>query len=117
MNSFSGIFKGRDWIETQSWSQEDINEIQLAKAAIFTGCRILMKKKNVKRKNLDQVLIAGAFGSYINHESAKLIGLVPDVPTEKIVLHVLDQEVVFLAVHVGLDQPLTVLHRQLNVVA
>ena len=65
-------------------TQEDINEIQLAKAAIFTGCRILMKKKNVKRKNLDQVLIAGAFGSYIDPESAKLIGLVPDVPTEKI---------------------------------
>ena len=65
-------------------TQEDINEIQVAKAAIFTGCRISMKKKNVKRKNLNQVLIAGAFGSYINPESAKLIGLVPDVPTEKI---------------------------------
>jgi len=65
-------------------TQEDINEIQLAKAAIFTACWILMKRKNVKRKDLDQVLIAGAFGSYINPESAKLIGLVPDVPTEKI---------------------------------
>ena len=42
------------------------------------------EEKNVKRKNLNQVLIAGAFGSYINPESAKLIGLVPDVPTEKI---------------------------------
>ena len=65
-------------------TQEDINEIQLAKAAIFTGCWILMKRKNVRRKDLDQVLIAGAFGNYINPESAKLIGLVPDVPTEKI---------------------------------
>ncbi len=65
-------------------TQEDINEIQLAKAAIFTGCWILMKKQNVKNKDLDQVFLAGAFGSYINPESAKLIGLVPDVPTEKI---------------------------------
>jgi uncharacterized 2Fe-2S/4Fe-4S cluster protein (DUF4445 family) len=65
-------------------TQEDINEIQLAKAAIFTGCWILMKRKNVKRKDLDQVLIAGAFGNYINPESAKQIGLVPDVPAEKI---------------------------------
>jgi uncharacterized 2Fe-2S/4Fe-4S cluster protein (DUF4445 family) len=64
-------------------TQEDINEIQLAKAAIFAGCWILMKRKNVKRKDLDQVLIAGAFGNYINLESAKLIGLVPDVPTGK----------------------------------
>lgn len=65
-------------------TQEDINEIQLAKAAIFAGCWILMKRKNVKREGIDQVLIAGAFGSYINPESAKMIGLVPDVPTEKI---------------------------------
>jgi len=64
-------------------TQEDINEIQLAKAAIFTGCWTLMKRKKMRRKNLDQVLIAGTFGSYINPESARLIGLVPDVPTEK----------------------------------
>ncbi|MFX1492626.1 MAG: ASKHA domain-containing protein, partial [Promethearchaeota archaeon] len=65
-------------------TQEDINEIQLAKAAIFTGCSILMKRNNVKSKDLDQVLLAGAFGSYINPDSAKFVGLVPDVPTEKI---------------------------------
>jgi uncharacterized 2Fe-2S/4Fe-4S cluster protein (DUF4445 family) len=65
-------------------AQEDINEIQLAKAAIFAGCWILMKRKNVRTKDIDQVLIAGAFGNYINPESAKLMGLVPDVPTEKI---------------------------------
>jgi uncharacterized 2Fe-2S/4Fe-4S cluster protein (DUF4445 family) len=65
-------------------TQKDINEIQLAKAAMFTGCSILMKRKNVKREDLDRVFIAGAFGSYINPENAKFIGLVPDVPTEKI---------------------------------
>jgi uncharacterized 2Fe-2S/4Fe-4S cluster protein (DUF4445 family) len=66
-------------------TQKDINEIQLAKAAMFTGCSILMKRKGVKREDLDRVFIAGAFGSYINPENAKFIGLVPDVPTEKIV--------------------------------
>jgi len=65
-------------------TQKDIGEIQLAKAAMFTGCSILMKRKNVKKENLDRVLIAGAFGNYINPENAKFIGLVPDVPTEKI---------------------------------
>ena len=65
-------------------TQKDIGEIQLAKAAMFTGCSILMKRKNVKKEKLDRVLIAGAFGNYINPENAKFIGLVPDVPTEKI---------------------------------
>jgi uncharacterized 2Fe-2S/4Fe-4S cluster protein (DUF4445 family) len=65
-------------------TQKDINEIQLAKAAIYTGCSILMKRKNVEEKNIDRVFIAGAFGNYINPENAKVIGLIPDVPTEKI---------------------------------
>jgi len=66
-------------------TQKDINELQLAKAAMFTGCSILMKRKGVKREDLDRVFIAGAFGNYINPENAKFIGLVPDVPTEKII--------------------------------
>jgi len=65
-------------------TQKDIGEIQLAKAAIYAGCSILMKRKNVKRENLDRIFIAGAFGNYINPENAKFIGLVPDVPTKKI---------------------------------
>ncbi|MFX1509454.1 MAG: ASKHA domain-containing protein [Promethearchaeota archaeon] len=65
-------------------TQKDITEIQLAKAAIYTGCWILMKETNLKTDDLDQVLLAGAFGSYINPESARLIGLVPEVSTEKI---------------------------------
>ncbi|MEM2815576.1 MAG: ASKHA domain-containing protein [Candidatus Bathyarchaeia archaeon] len=65
-------------------TQRDINEIQLAKAAIFAGCWIMMKRKNLTLKDLDQVMVAGSFGSYINPENAKLAGLVPDVPTDKI---------------------------------
>ena len=62
----------------------DIGEIQLAKAAIHAGCSILMKRKNVSEEDLDRVYIAGAFGNYINPQSAKFLGLIPDVPIKKI---------------------------------
>jgi uncharacterized 2Fe-2S/4Fe-4S cluster protein (DUF4445 family) len=65
-------------------TQKDIRELQLAKAAIYTGCSILMKKKNLREEDIDKLLIAGAFGNYINPENAKIIGLIPDIPTEKV---------------------------------
>ncbi len=65
-------------------SMKDIEEIQLAKSAIHTGCTVLMEKKGVTEDDLDRVFIAGAFGNYINPESAKFLGLIPDIPTEKI---------------------------------
>jgi uncharacterized 2Fe-2S/4Fe-4S cluster protein (DUF4445 family) len=65
-------------------TQRDIGEIQLAKAAIFAGSSILMKIQNLNPKELEKVLVAGAFGNYINPTNARLIGLVPDVPTYKI---------------------------------
>ncbi|MFB0561885.1 MAG: ASKHA domain-containing protein [Candidatus Lokiarchaeia archaeon] len=65
-------------------SMKDIEEIQLAKAAIHTGCTVLMEKKGVTEEDIDRVFIAGAFGNYINPESAKFLGLIPDIPTEKI---------------------------------
>ncbi len=65
-------------------STKDISEIQLAKSALHTGCAILMQKKGVTEKDIDRVYIAGAFGNYLNPENAKTIGLIPDIPTEKI---------------------------------
>jgi len=65
-------------------TQKDINEIQLAKAAIYTGCTLLMKRKKLKERDIDRVFVAGAFGNYINPENAKAIGLIPDVSREKI---------------------------------
>jgi uncharacterized 2Fe-2S/4Fe-4S cluster protein (DUF4445 family) len=64
-------------------TQKDIREVQLAKAAIYAGCSILMKRKNVREKELDRVLVAGAFGNYVNPENAKVLGLLPDIPVEK----------------------------------
>nr|MDO8135770.1 ASKHA domain-containing protein [Candidatus Njordarchaeum guaymaensis] len=65
-------------------SAKDISEIQLAKAALHTGCEVLMQKKGITEKDIDRVYIAGAFGNYINPENAKTIGLIPDIPTGKI---------------------------------
>lgn len=65
-------------------STKDISEIQLAKSALHTGCAILMQEKGVTEKDIDKVYIAGAFGNYLNPENARTIGLIPDIPTEKI---------------------------------
>jgi len=65
-------------------TQRDIREIQLAKAAIYTGCQILMKRKAVKPSDIKNLYIAGAFGNYVNPANAKTIGLFPDIPTESI---------------------------------
>jgi uncharacterized 2Fe-2S/4Fe-4S cluster protein (DUF4445 family) len=62
-------------------TQRDIGEAQLAKAAIHAGCAILMSRTGVKASDLRQVYVAGSFGNYVNPESAKLLGLIPEVPT------------------------------------
>lgn len=64
-------------------TQNDIREIQKAKAAIRTGAEILMRKMGVKEDNISSLLIAGAFGNYINPESARTIGMYPELPIEK----------------------------------
>lgn len=64
--------------------QHDIQEIQLAKAAIFAGVSILMKKLKVKCSALNRVYAAGAFGTYVDATSAISIGMYPDVPVERI---------------------------------
>jgi uncharacterized 2Fe-2S/4Fe-4S cluster protein (DUF4445 family) len=63
-------------------TQKDIGEAQLAKAAIHAGCTILMRRAGVKASDLKRVYVAGSFGNYVNPASAKLLGLIPEVPTE-----------------------------------
>ncbi len=65
-------------------TQKDIREVQLAKAAIRTGISLLLQKMQIKDTDIEQVLLAGAFGNYIRKESALRIGLLPKVPVEKI---------------------------------
>jgi len=65
-------------------TQHDIQEIQLAKAAIFTGVATLMRKLKVRPSAIDRVYAAGAFGTYVDAESAINIGMYPDVPVDRI---------------------------------
>lgn len=61
-------------------SRKDVSEIQLAKGAIRTGMEILLGKAGKTVEDIDEIIIAGAFGSYIDVESAVDIGLMPDIP-------------------------------------
>jgi uncharacterized 2Fe-2S/4Fe-4S cluster protein (DUF4445 family) len=63
-------------------TQKDIGEVQLAKAAIHAGCAILMSRAGVKTSELKHVYIAGSFGNYVDPSSARLLGLIPEVPAE-----------------------------------
>jgi len=58
-------------------TQKDIREIQLAKAAIRTGIKVLLQQKGCPEEKINKVIIAGAFGSYINVDSAISIGMLP----------------------------------------
>jgi uncharacterized 2Fe-2S/4Fe-4S cluster protein (DUF4445 family) len=65
-------------------TQLDIRELQSAKGAIATGIEVAMDALGLRADGLDEVLLAGSFGTYINPESARVVGLVPPVPVERI---------------------------------
>jgi uncharacterized 2Fe-2S/4Fe-4S cluster protein (DUF4445 family) len=65
-------------------TQNDIRQVQLAKAAIRAGIKLLQKKIGITDSDIKLVLLAGAFGNYIRGESALRIGLLPNVPLERI---------------------------------
>jgi len=65
-------------------SRQDICEIQLAKAAIRAGIDVLLESAGVEPAALNEFLIAGAFGSYLDPRSAIRIGLFPNIPMERI---------------------------------
>jgi uncharacterized 2Fe-2S/4Fe-4S cluster protein (DUF4445 family) len=65
-------------------TQLDIRELQSAKGAIATGIEVAMDTLGVGSADLDEVLLAGSFGTYIAPASARVIGLVPPVPVEHI---------------------------------
>ncbi len=61
---------------------DDIRAVQLAKAALYTGVKLLMKRLGVTR--VDRIKLAGGFGSYISPAHALLLGLIPDAPLDKV---------------------------------
>lgn len=62
--------------------QQDVRNIQLAKGAMYAGAKLMMHRLGVE--TLDKVILAGAFGSYIDRESAAVIGLFPDCAQENV---------------------------------
>ena len=65
-------------------TQSDVREVQLAKGAILAGIQTLMKELDMSVEEVDSIMLAGAFGNYITKESALRIGLLPQVPVEKV---------------------------------
>lgn len=66
-------------------SQRDVRELQFAKAAISTGWSLLLDELGLTHDDVQQVLLAGSFGSYLSPASAVRIGLVPKLPVLRIV--------------------------------
>jgi uncharacterized 2Fe-2S/4Fe-4S cluster protein (DUF4445 family) len=65
-------------------TQEDIREVQKAKAAMYAGYMTLMRKSGFRREELSEIIIAGAFGNYIDPENARTIGMIPELPISKV---------------------------------
>ncbi len=76
---------GRGLDGTVYLSQRDVRELQFAKASIATGWRILLEELGIAPDEIQQVLLAGSFGSFLHPASAVRIGLVPKLALPRIV--------------------------------
>ena len=63
-------------------TQNDVRQIQLAKAALHAGCTLLMERYGIER--VDRIRLAGAFGTHIDPVHALVLGLVPDCDPERV---------------------------------
>ena len=66
-------------------TQDDISAVQLAKGAIRAGIDILLENKGISAAEITKVVIAGAFGNYIDPSSALSIGMFPDFPLDRFI--------------------------------
>ena len=64
-------------------TQKDVRQVQLAKGAIRTGIQVLLESKGLSDEEIDRVIIAGAFGTYIDVTSALTIGMLPSLPLDR----------------------------------
>jgi uncharacterized 2Fe-2S/4Fe-4S cluster protein (DUF4445 family) len=70
---------GRDVVVTRG----DVHEIQLAKGAIRAGVAILLAEAGITEADIDDIIVAGAFGTYLDLGSAIRVGMFPDLPIER----------------------------------
>jgi len=66
-------------------SQRDVRELQFAKAAIATGWSVLLAEAGLRPADVQQVLLAGSFGSFLSPASAIRLGLVPRLPALRVI--------------------------------
>ena len=66
-----------------TFTQHDVRAVQLAKAAIRTGIELLLRDRGLAEDDIERVVIAGAFGAYIDVDSAIAIGLLPALPLDR----------------------------------
>ena len=66
-----------------TFTQHDVRAVQLAKAAIRTGIELLLRDRSLAETDIERVVIAGAFGAYIDVASAIAIGLLPALPLDR----------------------------------
>jgi len=71
--------------DSVSFTHRDVREVQLAKAAIAAGSMVLLKASHLDALQLGSVVVAGGFGSFINKEKARRIGLFPFIELDKII--------------------------------
>jgi len=64
-------------------TQKDVGEIQLAKGAIRAGIEILLKEAGVAHDEIEEFIIAGAFGTYLDIRSAVRVGMFPALPVDR----------------------------------
>ena len=64
-------------------TQSDVRAIQLGKAALYAGVKLLMQERGVSA--VDRIVLAGAFGSYIDPKHAMVLGLIPDCDLQRVV--------------------------------
>jgi uncharacterized 2Fe-2S/4Fe-4S cluster protein (DUF4445 family) len=83
-NGTAGFALARRGRHSVVLTQPDVRELQLAKGAVRAGISILLDEYGIDHQDIAEVLLAGAFGSYINPASALSIGLVPPVALQKI---------------------------------
>jgi uncharacterized 2Fe-2S/4Fe-4S cluster protein (DUF4445 family) len=77
------VLAERDGQAAITISQKDVRELQLAKAAIRLGIQALVEAEGLKEDNIEQIIIAGAFGTFIDIQSAITIGMLPRLPLER----------------------------------
>ena len=77
------LVEGEDDGPTITFTQKDVRELQLAKGAMRTGIEVLLNDNGLSAEEVDQVIIAGAFGTYIDVSSAIAVGMLPRLPLDR----------------------------------